>query len=110
MCEAKLSTNYEKENYLETDTAGKKIFKLFPYSPNLTQDYKNLINYNYEEGIKVKGNVLSLKIDGNYLAILFEDTNFQNKCEVISTDQFNLGIDHPVGKNVSSLKVIPAQK
>ena len=102
------------ENYTETqeqsDKSIKKIFKPFPYSPNLTENYKDLDSYTYEDGDNVRENVLSLKIDGNYLAILFEDTNFQNKCEVISTDQFNLGIDHPVGKNVSSLKVIPAQK
>ncbi len=53
---------------------------------------------------------MSLKIDGNYLALLFEDKNFENKCEVISSDQFNLGLDHSVGKKTSSLKVIPAQK
>ncbi len=111
-------TLYKLENYQETQmvdadvTHAKKIFKLFPYSPNLVENYKNLDSFEnrYEDGTKIAKNVLSLKIDGNYLALFFKDANFQNKCEVISSDQFNLGIDHPVGKDVYSLKVVPAQK
>lgn len=85
----------------------KKIFKLFPAGnyPDLGSG-----DNRYGDGNWIKEKVLSLKIDGNYLALLFEDINFQNKCEVVSADQFNLGIDHPVGKGAWSLKVIPAQK
>lgn len=103
---------YKLENFTETqiqsDKSEKKIFKPFPYSPNLAEDYKDLGSY--DDGTEVGDHVLSLKIDGNYMALLFQNTNFQHKCEVISADDFNLGIDNPVGKNVSSLKVIPTQK
>lgn len=101
-------TLYEKENFLETDSAGKKIF--WPQDKPAQGEYKDLSNYTYENSTRVGDHVLSLKIDDNYLVLLFKDMNFQNKCEVVSANDFNLGVDNPVGKDVSSLKVIPAQK
>ncbi|MFH1180776.1 MAG: hypothetical protein V1705_00010 [bacterium] len=105
-------TLYKEQDYRETlvkNSEEKKIFYFFPYSPS-PRKYENFNNNYYEDNTPVNNHVLSIKIKGSYMALLFQDTNFQNKCEVITSDDRNLGIDNPVGENVSSLKIIPIKK
>ncbi|OGZ23551.1 MAG: hypothetical protein A3A08_01640 [Candidatus Nealsonbacteria bacterium RIFCSPLOWO2_01_FULL_41_9] len=60
----------------------------------------------------------SIKIDGNYMALLFRDDNYGNECEVLKNSDPNLLIGNTVvckglfciGSGVNSVMVIPVKK
>lgn len=52
----------------------------------------------------------SIKIDGNYMALLFRGDNYSSKCEVLRNSDPNLLIGNSVKNVLSSFKIIPVKK
>jgi hypothetical protein len=104
---------YENTNYNESRAGGEKLLTgAIPFAL-----YGNFTTINWDNKAEdINDKVKSIKIDGNFLTLLFRNINYGGECEVLQGDDPNLDNNSVTakwptsGETVSSLKIVPIKK